>query len=74
MDRFTWVHDWYVHLLLYSENFVLIRGVSGLTAFLILRMWFGKAVDDFNSSVQQLGSSAPEIAASIGNGFTSKRE
>jgi len=48
----------------------LLGFMIGLTAFLILRMWFGKAVDDFNSSVQQLGEQAPQIAASIGNGFT----
>jgi len=42
-----------------------------MTAYLILRMWFGKAVQDFNSSVIQQGAQGPNVIASIGNGFTS---
>ncbi|KII94332.1 hypothetical protein PLICRDRAFT_78471, partial [Plicaturopsis crispa FD-325 SS-3] len=42
----------------------------GLTSFLIVRMWFGKAVDDFNSSIQSQGNGAPELIASTSNGFT----
>ena len=36
-----------------------------------LRMWYGKAVDDFNAAILQAGSSGPQILASIENGFTS---
>jgi len=42
----------------------------GLTAALILRMWFGKAVQDFNSSIQSQGSQGPKLIAEIGNAFT----
>jgi len=42
-----------------------------MTAYLILRMWFGKAVQDFNSSVIQQGAQGPNVIASIGNGFNS---
>jgi len=42
----------------------------GITAFLVLRMWFGKAVDDFNASIEAQGSSAAQLAASTGNAFT----
>lgn len=34
-------------------------------------MWFGKAVQDFNSSIQAGGQQAPKLAASAGNAFTS---
>jgi len=42
----------------------------GLTAFLITRMWFGKAVDDFNDSIISQGQQGPQLIAAIGNGFT----
>ncbi|THH06921.1 hypothetical protein EW145_g3747 [Phellinidium pouzarii] len=48
----------------------LLGFMIGLTAFLVLRMWFGKAVDDFNSGIVALGGQAPQIVASIENGFT----
>ncbi|KAI0029628.1 hypothetical protein K488DRAFT_80076 [Vararia minispora EC-137] len=41
----------------------------GLTAFLVIRMWFGKAVEDFNRSISELGGNGPKIAASTSNGF-----
>jgi len=41
----------------------------GLTAFLIVRMWFEKAIDDFNNAVIAKGSSGPKLIASAGNGF-----
>jgi hypothetical protein len=44
----------------------------GITSFLILRMWFGKAVDDFNNSIAVQGSKGPELVASLGNAFTSE--
>lgn len=43
----------------------------GLTAFLILRMWFGKAIQDFNSSIQAQGTQGPKLIAEAGNAFTS---
>lgn len=42
----------------------------GLTSFLIIRMWFGKAVHDFNNSVEAQGSQGPRLITSVGNGFT----
>ncbi|KAJ7254074.1 hypothetical protein B0H12DRAFT_1184293 [Mycena haematopus] len=42
----------------------------GITSFLILRMWFGKASDDFNDSIVLQGSDAPELIANVGNAFT----
>jgi hypothetical protein len=34
-------------------------------------MWFGKAVEDFNTDIAQGGSNAPQLIAQTGNGFTS---
>ncbi|KIY52771.1 hypothetical protein FISHEDRAFT_34614 [Fistulina hepatica ATCC 64428] len=42
---------------------------TGLTCFLILRMWFGKAVDDFNNTITYMGDGAPAVSASVGNAF-----
>ncbi|KAI0322715.1 hypothetical protein OF83DRAFT_1048815 [Amylostereum chailletii] len=42
----------------------------GLTSFLVLRMWFGKAVEDFNKAISKGGDGAPELVASTSNGFT----
>jgi len=44
--------------------------VIGITSFLILRMWFGKAVDDFNASIEAQGQQGPQLIATIGNAFT----
>jgi len=44
--------------------------MTGLTSFLILRIWFGKSVDDFNVALLQSGSDAPDLVASVGSGFT----
>ncbi|KAJ7597073.1 hypothetical protein C8J56DRAFT_306900 [Mycena floridula] len=41
----------------------------GITAFLVVRMWFGKSVTDFNSTVQFMGN-GPELVANLGNAFT----
>ena len=43
----------------------------GFTSFLVMRMWFGKAVEDFNDAVLQGGSSSPALVAQTGNGFVS---
>jgi len=42
----------------------------GLTSFLIIRMWFGKAVDDFNASIISQGQQGPKLIATTGNAFT----
>jgi len=42
----------------------------GLTSFLIIRMWFGKAVDDFNTSIASQGQQGPQLIAATGNAFT----
>ncbi|KAJ7706139.1 hypothetical protein B0H17DRAFT_919365 [Mycena rosella] len=44
----------------------------GITSFLILRMWFGKAADDFNNSISVQGShgQGPQLIANVGNAFT----
>jgi len=44
--------------------------IIGITSFLILRMWFGKAVQDFNNSIAAEGHQGPELIATIGNAFT----
>ncbi|KAG5648019.1 hypothetical protein DXG03_007053 [Asterophora parasitica] len=44
----------------------------GLTSFLIIRMWFGKAVQDFNHSIQIQGEQGPKLIATVGNAFTSE--
>ena len=35
-------------------------------------MWFGKAADDFNQSIQGQGSNGPQLIANTGNAFTSE--
>jgi hypothetical protein len=35
-------------------------------------MWFGKAVDDFNTSITSQGQHAPQLIAATGNAFTSE--
>lgn len=42
----------------------------GITSFLIARMWFGKAADDFNRSIELMGSKGPQLVANLGNSFT----
>jgi len=42
----------------------------GISSFLIIRMWFGKAVDDFNQSIELAGANAPHLIAELSNGFT----
>lgn len=44
--------------------------MTGLTSFLILRMWFGKAVRDFNTSIEAQGRQGPKLVADTGNAFT----
>ncbi|KAF8507072.1 hypothetical protein F5888DRAFT_66989 [Russula emetica] len=48
----------------------LLSFMIGLTSFLVVRMWFGKAVEDFNRGIQEAGNNAPQLIASTSNGFT----
>ncbi|KAI0078926.1 hypothetical protein K474DRAFT_784563 [Panus rudis PR-1116 ss-1] len=43
--------------------------IVGLTTFLVVRMWFGKAVDDFNKALVRQGNDAPRLIAQIDNAF-----
>jgi len=47
----------------------LLGFMIGLTAFLVIRMWFGKAVEDFNKAISDEGSSGPQLIANTSNGF-----
>jgi hypothetical protein len=42
----------------------------GITASLVIRMWFGKAVEDFNNSIISQGQQGAKLVASTGNAFT----
>lgn len=42
----------------------------GITSFLVIRMWFGKAVEDFNNSIISEGQQGAKLIANIGNAFT----
>ena len=46
------------------------RKPPGLSSFLIIRMWFGKAVDDFNETIELEGVNGPHLIAELSNGFT----
>jgi len=48
----------------------LIAFMIGITSYLVLRMWFGKAVEDFNESIVDDTEVPPSLIATIGNGFT----
>ncbi|KAI0662796.1 hypothetical protein C8Q70DRAFT_1149294 [Cubamyces menziesii] len=47
----------------------LLGFLIGITSFLIIRMWFGKAVEDFNDDILKEGSGAPKLIAATSNGF-----
>ncbi|KAI1797851.1 hypothetical protein LXA43DRAFT_982314 [Ganoderma leucocontextum] len=47
----------------------LLGFLIGITSFLVIRMWFGKAVEDFNAGIAKAGSDGPELIASTSNGF-----
>jgi hypothetical protein len=42
----------------------------GITTFLVIRMWFGKAVQDFNNNIIAQGQQGPKLVANLGNAFT----
>lgn len=48
----------------------IVSFVVGLASFLILRMYFGKAADDFNLSISGQGTNGPQLVANTGNAFT----
>ncbi|KIJ25607.1 hypothetical protein M422DRAFT_72114 [Sphaerobolus stellatus SS14] len=48
----------------------LLGYLIGITSFAINRMWFGKAVDDFNIQIAQMGKDGPDIQVNLSNGFT----
>ena len=50
----------------------LLGFMIGFTSFLVIRMWFGKAVEDFNDAILQGGQDAPALVAATSNGFVSK--
>lgn len=39
--------------------------------YLVMRMWLGRAVEDINAQVLNLGKAAPQLHAEVANGFTS---
>ncbi|KAJ3522092.1 hypothetical protein NM688_g8925 [Phlebia brevispora] len=41
----------------------------GFTSFLVIRMWFGKAVEDFNTAILEEGKDSAQLVAAVGNGF-----
>lgn len=57
-----------------QPNDVLCRQLysAGLASFLILRMYFGKAADDFNLSISGQGTHGPQLIANTSNAFTSE--
>ncbi|KZO90571.1 hypothetical protein CALVIDRAFT_389823 [Calocera viscosa TUFC12733] len=47
-----------------------IGWLVGMVAVIVLRSWYGNAQSSFNNSIIGLGSSAPQLTATVGNGFT----
>ncbi|KAI0365218.1 hypothetical protein BV20DRAFT_1004382 [Pilatotrama ljubarskyi] len=47
----------------------LLGFLIGITSFLIIRMWFGGAVEDFNGNISKDGADAPQLIAATSNGF-----
>lgn len=74
MDWILRVHDWLVDVLYPCSisDILTVTCYLGLTSFLILRMWFGKAVQDFNYVIMGLGAQGPQLIADYGNAFTSE--
>lgn len=50
----------------------LLGFMIGFTSFLVIRMWFGKAVEDFNDAILKGGQDAPALVAATSNGFVSE--
>jgi len=48
----------------------LLGFLIGMTAYLVLRLWFGKLADDFNQGIIKQGSKGPQLIATVGNAFT----
>ncbi|QRV84025.1 hypothetical protein RhiJN_12041 [Ceratobasidium sp. AG-Ba] len=48
-----------------------VLGLSmGLCTLIVLRIWIGKAVEDFNQGIIDMGKGAPKLVAGVQNGFT----
>jgi len=47
-----------------------IGWLVGMVAVIVLRAWYGNAQTAFNKAIATAGSSAPELTAAVGNGFT----
>ncbi|KIP12002.1 hypothetical protein PHLGIDRAFT_17796 [Phlebiopsis gigantea 11061_1 CR5-6] len=47
----------------------LLGFMVGFTSFLVIRMWFGKAVEDFNDAILTGGHDSPALVAATSNGF-----
>lgn len=50
----------------------LLGFMIGFTSFLVIRMWFGKAVEDFNDAILTGGKDSPALVAATSNGFVSE--
>ena len=50
----------------------LLGFMIGFTSFLVIRMWFGKAVEDFNDAILKGGDGSPALVAATSNGFVSE--
>jgi len=48
----------------------LLGFMIGMTAYLVLRMWYGKMADDFNKGIVKQGSHGPQLVATVSNSFT----
>ena len=54
-----------------NETEQMLMSSVGFTSFLVIRMWFGKAVEDFNAAILKGGSGSPQLVANTANGFVS---
>ncbi|KAF7791902.1 hypothetical protein EIP86_002927 [Pleurotus ostreatoroseus] len=52
----------------------LLGFMLGLTSFLVIRMWFGKAVEDFNAAILEGGKNSPQLVAATSNGFVTTKK
>jgi hypothetical protein len=71
MDWRHRLRDGYVFCLKYVVRQTYISSLLGLASFVILRIYFGKTVEDFNGSIKAIGDGAPALVANTGNAFTS---
>ena len=55
-----------VHL----ATLALAQILPGISSFLVIRLWFGIAVDDFNQSIEFEGDTVLHLMVGLSNGFT----